>query len=644
MIYKSMSVRKFLALLSFNLIFTNIVLADSSNNIISDLLSKFKKSFTEDQDSNKESNNDKSKNNKISTDSSNGQSKDQSEKQVSERQFLEKQVSEKRLNEKSQIEVNFEKGYADIVDYVKPTVVSVYAVQERDIQTGFGFLDDFFGGGIFGGNSPFDDFFGNFDFKKRTPKKKKALAAASGFCTKLKGNKLYIATNYHVVEDAVEVLVGFNPDKDNKICARERVKAKVHGTDPKSDLAVLEVDLDDPKIKNKSVVKVVDWGDSDKVKAGHNCIALGYPFAIGFSVSQGIIAANSTGKSNQLDVLMGDVSKLRENNIQHTASINSGNSGGVLVNIKGEVIGVNSAIYTPNGGNVGVGFAIPSNIAKMIIESLIENKRTFRGWLGVTIRQLKYDEAKNLGIIPPAIAKLEYKPELFGAYVSSVEKNGPADKAGIKENDIIIAFDGKPIDENNSLPNLVNDYKISEKANVLVLRQSGQNWVSKDIQVNIGDYADFEKSNKQGKLKTPEGDANSATTIEEIGVVVWNNESKVVVKQLLENYTANELFSFEIFRVGDIIEKANETQITSSNQLANIVKEFKQKFPNRNMTFTIKRPLSNNEYSNTIITIPLKTQSEKYKVVPNGSEDLFKEPNSSFSNSQEDTLPPVIIE
>ncbi len=522
-------------------------------------------------------------------------------------------------------QVDQKDGFAKIIGAVSPAVVSIVTIQE--VEDRFpSIFEDFFNGSPFDFFG-FDDFFGERQ-KKRQRRSQKSIGAASGFCVKTEGDKLYIATNYHVVEDAKTVAIFFNDQSvDNVLHDKDQlITAKVHGVDPKSDLAVLEVDLNNKNLKGRNI-QTINWGSSDNLQIGNYVIAIGNPFGIGISVSQGIVSAKGR------HLLSGAKNNSMENYIQHTAALNRGNSGGVLINMNGEVVGVNNAIYSPNGGNVGVGFAIPSDNAKTIIDSLIQHKRTFRGWLGATIQSIKTKEAINMGLLPNATGKLENLPPYFGVLVNEVSTDGPAAQAGVKAGDIIVLFDGQVIDEANKLPKLVNNHKIKEPAVLTVVRREPSTGELKqvEIKVDIGDYRDFEKLDK--KQKDNFGNENSSdkdAPIKISGLDIFvgdedvsipdssDKKRKCVVKKVKKQRDNNsELFGslFEFanpFEIGDIIEVANSTQIASAKHLKDIVDAFQKERPGESMTFKISRR-SGKRLSPVIITMTINKEDPKAK-------------------------------
>lgn len=278
--------------------------------------------------------------------------------------------------------------------------------------------------------SPFEDFFKEFE-KNQGPQKRRSTALGSGFVIKDSG---IVITNNHVIQNAEGIFVKFTDGKE--------YEAKLVGTDPVSDIAVL-------KIKSDKKFPAVKFGDSNKARVGDWVLAIGNPFGLGGTVTQGIISAINR------DINMGRY----DNFIQTDASINQGNSGGPLFNMNGEVMGINTAIYSNSGGSVGIGFAIPANFAKNVIEQLIKYGETKRGWLGVRIQTVTKEIAESLGL-----------KEAVGALVTDVNPDSPADKAGLKPGDIIIVFNGKKVKSMRDLPRLVGEAPVGKAASVKIWR------------------------------------------------------------------------------------------------------------------------------------------------------------------------------
>jgi serine protease Do len=284
--------------------------------------------------------------------------------------------------------------------------------------------------------SPFDQFLRRFFHDQQgggMPVEPHAerMALGSGFIIDPSG---YIVTNNHVVEDADKVTVIFQDDS--------KETAKVIGRDDKTDLALLKIDAPKP-------LPYVEWGDSNSVQVGDWVLAVGNPFGLGGTVSSGIISARGR------DIHEGPYDDF----LQVDASINRGNSGGPTFNLDGKVIGINTAIYSPNGGSVGIGFAIPSSLAKPVIDQLKAHGKVERGWLGVQIQEVTPELAKSLGLS---------KPE--GALVADVTPNGPAQKIGIKQGDVIVSFDGHEVEKLRDLPLMVAETPVGQTANVKVWR------------------------------------------------------------------------------------------------------------------------------------------------------------------------------
>ncbi|WP_343713662.1 Do family serine endopeptidase [Inquilinus sp.] len=266
--------------------------------------------------------------------------------------------------------------------------------------------------------------------------------AGSGFIIDPAG---YIVTNNHVVKDADEITVTLN---DGTV-----LPAKVIGTDPKTDLALI-------KVKAGKPLTAVEWGDSDAAQVGDWVMAVGNPYGLGGTVTAGIVSARARDiNSNPL-----------EDFLQIDAAINPGNSGGPSFDAGGKVIGINSEIYSPSGGSVGIGFAIPSNLAKSVIAQLREHGSVQRGWLGVQIQQVTPEMAEALGL---GTAK--------GALVAEVQKNSPALKAGLRQGDVILSFGGKPVAQSKDLPRLVAEAPSGTTVPVQVLRDGKP----KDLSVGI---------------------------------------------------------------------------------------------------------------------------------------------------------------
>jgi serine protease Do len=310
-------------------------------------------------------------------------------------------------------------SFADLAERLMPSVVNISTTQTVVTNTNpFPFQ--------FPPGSPFEDMFKEFG----TPQERKSSALGSGFIIDEKG---IVVTNNHVIQDAEDIIVRVNGD--------EEYKAKVVGADPLSDIAVLQ-------LETKDKFTPVAFGDSDKARIGDWVIAIGNPFGLGGTVTSGIISARnrSIGLSRYEDY------------IQTDASINSGNSGGPLFDMNGDVIGINTAILGRNG-SIGIGFSIPANSAKIVIDQLIKFGETKRGWLGVRIQDVTEE-----------IAEVEKLDEPRGALVASVAENSPSEKAGIKAGDIILEFNGVKINQMKELPAIVAKTKVGKNVKVKIWR------------------------------------------------------------------------------------------------------------------------------------------------------------------------------
>ena len=313
---------------------------------------------------------------------------------------------------------------SELVDQSAPAVVNITAKKEISQRSSFGY------GGI-----P-DEMLERFgiprDFREMPQQRRESVSFGSGFI--LKNN--YILTNFHVVEDATEVVVSLSD--------RREFKAEVVGVDPLSDLAVLEVDGKD--------LPAVNVGNSDKLNVGDWVIAIGSPFSFDFSVTAGIVSAK--GRSIQNNNIGNYVPFL-----QTDVAINPGNSGGPLFNLDGDVVGINSQIYSRSGGYQGLAFAIPINVALDVADQIINNGEVSRGYLGVRMSEVDSDLADALGMNKP-----------YGALINDVEEGESADNAGLVPGDVIIEFDSKEIKFSSDLPHVVGQIKPNSSAKAKVIR------------------------------------------------------------------------------------------------------------------------------------------------------------------------------
>lgn len=388
-------------------------------------------------------------------------------------------------------------SFSDLIDELMPAVVNISTTQI--IEDKFSNRPQF----QFPPGSPFEDLFKDF-FDNKSPQKRKATSLGSGFVIDDSG---YIVTNNHVIGNADEIEVIFQDETT--------LKAKLIGNDPKVDLALL-------KVKSDKKLQFIKFGDSSKSKVGDWVLAIGNPFGLGGTVTAGIISAKSR------DIRMGQYDSF----IQTDASINRGNSGGPMFNIDGQVIGINTAIFSPSGGSVGIGFAIPSEMAIPVIDQLKEFGKTKRGWLGVRIQPVTDDIAEAYGLSEPK-----------GALVASVTSNSPSSKSGIKPGDIILEFDGKEISKSRDLPRFVASTKVGKKVQVVIWRSNK----SRSFNVILGELESFEKIDKAQVIK------NKSNKIESLGLQL-NNITPAIRAQFKIPKDVNGVIILKVDR-GSLAEK-----------------------------------------------------------------------------------------
>ncbi len=421
-----------------------------------------------------------------------------------------------------------QKSFADLVQTVQPAVVSIVveghmsAAENQGPQ--FQMPDD----------PRFRDFFQHF-FGQQMPQDDgnapdvRVRAAGSGFIVDPDG---YIVTNNHVTKGANDITVVLNDGT--------KLSATLKGSDPKTDLALLKVDTDKP-------LPWVKFGDSEKVRPGDWVVAIGNPFGLGGTVTTGIVSARGR------DIHSGPY----DDYLQIDAAINSGNSGGPLFDTSGNVIGVNTAIYTPNGGNVGIGFAIPSDQAQTVVQALKQNGHVERGFLGVQIQTVTKELAESLDL-----------PKDKGALVAEVTPDSPAAHAGIEVGDVIVGFNGKAIDEMRELPRLVAATDPGESATVKILRDGK----SRQLKVTVAPY----------KESVAQADTGSASDGAHLGVAVaaLNDESrsrfdipKDVQGTVIVNVEPGSPAARVGLRPGDVIRKADGHNVESPKDLVGALKK-----------------------------------------------------------------------
>lgn len=315
-------------------------------------------------------------------------------------------------------------SFADLADKISPAVVNI--TTSTTVAGGSG------PNPIVPEGSPFEDFFREFQDRNGTPgdRPRRSSALGSGFVISEDG---FIVTNNHVIESADEITIEF--------FSGETLIAKVIGTDPNTDIALLKVEAEEP-------LPFVSFGDSDTARVGDWVVAMGNPLGQGFSVSAGIVSARNRALSGSYD-----------DYIQTDAAINRGNSGGPLFNMDGQVVGVNTAILSPNGGSIGIGFSMASNVVTKVVDQLKEFGETRRGWLGVRIQDVTDDVAEAMGLEKTA-----------GALVTDVPE-GPGKDAGILQGDVILSFDGVEVADTRGLVRQVGNTDVGKAVRVLVWRE-----------------------------------------------------------------------------------------------------------------------------------------------------------------------------
>jgi serine protease Do len=417
---------------------------------------------------------------------------------------------------------------SDVAESAMPAVVNVFT--EKVIQTR--------------GRSPFfDDPFFRFFFGpgRNLPRERRERSLGSGVIVSDDG---YVLTNNHVVENADEIRIA--------LFDKREFEASIVGTDPQTDLAVLKIDADG--------LSVLEPGDSDQLRVGQVVLAIGNPFGLSGSVSMGIVSA--LGRSRVLDPR--DVNY--QDFIQTDAAINPGNSGGALINLAGELIGVNTAIFSRSGGYQGIGFAIPSNLARHVMESLISSGEVKRGWLGVGIQNLNPELSEQFGLSGPG-----------GVLIAEVFENTPADKAGVEAGDVIVAVAGERIEDTIGLRNTIAEYPPGSEVEVEVVRDGDK----KAFEVTLGEKPSQQKMGRWGeRLPQSSGRVKAAgMTVDQLTpkladqLGIESDRPGVVVVDV-ESGGRAEMAGV---MVGDIIFRVNRRQIRGLEDFQDAVRRAKSK-------------------------------------------------------------------
>ncbi|MSP06534.1 MAG: DegQ family serine endoprotease [Candidatus Fonsibacter sp.] len=440
-------------------------------------------------------------------------------------------------------------SFADLVEKLIPSVVNISATRviETRSQNPFPFQ--------FPPGHPFEELFKDFD-RGGNQQKRKTQSLGSGFIIDKEG---VIITNNHVIQSAEGIFI--------KLTNGKEYEAKVLGTDPISDIAVI-------KINTKDVLKSVTFADSDKARVGDWVIAIGNPFGLGGTVTAGIISARNR------DISLGKYDDF----IQTDAPINLGNSGGPLFNTKGEVVGINSAIFSNSGGSVGIGFAIPSNFAKNVVQQITQFGEIKRGYIGVRIQEVTKEIADSLGL-----------KSQEGALVSSATAGGPADKAGIEAGDVILEFNNQKVDNMRKLPKIVADTSIGKSVEVKVWRN--KKLLTKNITVTRLEETS-EYKNENSKQITP-----AVVAIKELGIKIRNITNQDVEKR--SNLKDKKgVYILEISSDGPLVllpVQEGEIIIAVANTPVSNVKNFEDQF---------KRELKKNTNSILLTILDSNNQSK----------------------------------
>jgi serine protease Do len=456
------------------------------------------------------------------------------------------------------VEIVPQQSFAPLVKKVLPAVVNISVTEKAgsDQQSSMQEPEEFNG-------SPFDDFLHRFFEQRRGEGSQgiprddnggKRIALGSGFIIDPSGT---VVTNNHVVGEAAKVEVVL---QDNT-----KYPAKIVGRDPRTDVAVLKIKADKP-------LPYVAFGDSNAAQIGDWVVAVGNPFGLGGSVTTGIISARGRDiHSGQFDDFL-----------QIDAPINRGNSGGPTFNLKGEVIGINTAIYSPNGGSVGIGFAVPSNVAKNVVDQIESHGKVTRGWLGVQIQQ----------VTPPIAASLGLTSD-HGAIVAAVTASSPAAQAGLKQGDVVLSFNGTEIKEMRDLPRLVAAMAPGSKASMRVWRKDA----SSDLQVTVGEAPENQRVAMSSDDRRGGADETERSQAQALGLqfATLNSDLRrqlhvgrdvhgAVITGVSDGDSADSLG----FERGDIIVSINQQPVQNAEDAAQMLKNAASS-PQKNALLLINR-------------------------------------------------------
>jgi serine protease Do len=509
------------------------------------------------------------------------------------------------------------KGFSSVVEKLLPAVVSIQATQVVEAKTPQGegsmVIPGLPGGmgpgmkGPMGQGNPLEELFRDFFEQMERPRKMQAVG--SGFIVYCDKKKVaYVISNHHVVHEAKTITVVMED--------KTEIPATLLASDARNDVAVLKLDLTAIP-EDKRDLPTVDWADSDQVKAGDWVIAIGNPFNFGGTVTVGVVSYKGryvpSGMQQDFEY------------IQHSAQINVGSSGGALFDTNGRVIGINNAIITNTGGNIGIGFAIPANVARQTVDQLIKYGKTRRAHLGIRIQQMNKDMAESQGLSEP------------GIIVGSVVEGGPSD-GKLEQGDIIVGFEGKKVTESHTLSRMVAATEIGKTVAVKIIR----NDKTIDITIKVEEMPD-QKDDEKKELKGV--DKQSGTTkvagleIGEVPAAVKEGNKisgGVVIVGVDQSKDAADLF-----KRGDIIEQANHKSLTSPKDFLDVVERAK-KDKRKNILLLISR-------DGKPAYLPLRIEEDKAEEAkPDQKKEEVKEPvakaEKAVKAEDKDAAKKVVIE
>ena len=442
-------------------------------------------------------------------------------------------------------------SFADLVTRVAPAVVNVATRKDVGPRTG-GDEEEQQQPDIpqFPPGSPFEEFFKDFfnrdKNKGQEQQQRRAFSLGSGFVIDPRG---FVVTNNHVIADADEISVSFSNEHD--------YPAKLIGRDTKTDLALLKI-----QGKEGETFPSVEWADSDRARVGDWMVAIGNPFGLGSTVTAGIISARGR------DIHDGPYDDF----LQIDAAINRGNSGGPIFKLDGQVLGVNTAIFSPTGGNVGIGFAIPANLAKPVIDSLMQTGKVARGWLGVRIqsvdRRARREPSASTGRARRA-GRLDH--------ARRARPRRPASRPG----DVVVEFDGKTIDKMRSLPRIVAETPIGKEVDVKVWRKGQE----KDVHVTLGELPEEEQTAEAAQPPQPAPGPTGQVTVDPLGMTLaaitpelksQYNIADTAKGVIVTDVKPNSPAASESLRAGDLVVEVAQEPVTNPSEAASKITQAKK--------------------------------------------------------------------